>query len=537
MSSKAQAKQSGAPAANLFNASHPLLVKKVPKAPKNKLSKLETAGTSTASQVTRATLTKTAAVKQCEKKESLRIRSLGHFKEVDEPGGKPGRKFRVTLLQEGMGNMADCFFYTADAIRSAVPIFEGKKFFLDHPTESEEVDHPERSVNDIAGYFENLDASTDADGAMCLVGDLNVLPGPAFDKARALMIESIAYAQKHPDDELVGLSINADGDYDEVPIDQFLKTTPIPPKCQEKLIEAMAKGITMIRPVRQMTSAFSCDLVTVPGAGGKVNQLLEKGKSMEKKEGKSHEEHEEKHKEDGAPGGEGPSQKDVDGGDADHPDAAQDEQLVKKMLDKYLGKPDHSEDDHAMAKEAMKHAMEMGLEGDEAMKCAGYNMKMAKHMQGKQPAESEGEAHHESGEQPEQKAKPKAVGDAGKIHDQHSEAEEKKEGKQKESSKGDGMVKMAGELARLRQELDAMKLKEHVEVSLKESKLPMSATKKFRECIKDVKTSREIDEKLKTFKEAFALGGEAEGKGWVLGVERGTTSEAGTSFADCVETE
>lgn len=498
-----------APKALLYSFVHPLIKKKK-----------ETAVASAAPQLTRD---------QGKKKESSRMHIRGAFREFSqEIDPKKGTRFRVTLLREGLGNFNDCFYYTADAIRSAVPVFEGAQFYIDHPSESEEMDRPERSTKDLSGYFENLSATAGPDGSFTLDGDLVIPVDPVFDRERAQIKESIDYSQKHPGKDLVGLSINADGDFETVAIDQFFKQGPIPASCKDKLVEAMAKGITMIRPVRQMTSAFSCDLVTTAGAGGKVNQMLEQEKKMEK-----HESHEHEEKKEGS-GGVDPAGPDASSDShGDHADAAEDEQLIKKMLDKYLGKPDHTEDDHQMAKEAMKHAMEMGMEGDEAMKCAGYNMKMAKHMQSKQTESGDAK------DQPEQKPKPKAVGDAGHVPsaDQHSESEhdEKKEG-QKESARGNTMVKMAAEIARLTQKLNSMELKEHVDLALKESKLPSSATKKFRECIKDVKTTKEVDQKLEMFKEAFSLGGRPEDS-FILGVEKSGSFSEAAGFADCADNE
>lgn len=491
-------------------------------------------------------------IKMGGKKESAKINFTGKLREIDGQAGMQGNRFGVTLIKEGLGNFGDCFYYTADAIISAAQLYEGKKFFVDHPSETEEVDLPERSVNDIAGYFENLKAVKDADGVTCLAGELVMIPGPSFDRYRSLMAESIAFSQKHAGDDLVGLSINAEGDFDTMAIDQFLKQVPIPTACKDKVMEAMAKGITMIRPVSQMTNAFSCDLVTTAGAGGKVNQMLEKGKNKMGKQ--DHGKENEEHKEDGI-GAAGADDSDgADGSGAgdssgDHPDAAQDQELIMKMLRKYLG-DGFSDDDKAMASEAYKQAQSMGMEGDEAMKCAGYNMKMAKHMQAQQaksggvpkqdkapgdaPVDSAQQSESADGEQPEQKTKPKPVGGAGAVPgaQQHSEAE-----KQKESARGGNkMVEMAAEVARLRQELDGMKLKEHVETVLKESKLPMAATKKFRECIKGVRSVKEVSDKLAVFKEAFSMGGKADDGGWIYGAEKqGASTESSSGFGDCVE--
>src|ERR1700743_63919 len=71
------------------------------------------------------------------------------------------------------------------------------------------------------------------------------------------------------------------------------------------------------------------------------------------------------------------------GSAAPHDDEAQDMELIKKMLDERLGSGQHTDDDAKAAHEAMKCAMSGGESKEEAMKCAGYAMKMARHMASK----------------------------------------------------------------------------------------------------------------------------------------------------------
>jgi hypothetical protein len=461
------------------------------------------------------------AVKKQIKRESAKVKFTGRLREqngITSMGD--GVRFSSTLLQEGMGNLGDCYYYTADAIRSAPPIFEGKKFFVDHPTSSEEVEHPERSVRDVAGYFENLSVAVDDTGRSSLIGDVVVMKGQPYDQIRALMLESIDFAKKHPGQYLVGLSINANGDFETVPMEQFLTTESIPDPCKTKIMEAMAEGITTIKPVREMKSAFSCDLVTEPGAGGSINTLLEGKKQMAKQ---AKQEEEEAKKMEAQKQKEGDKDGGAAGDDKDHPDAEQDKKLIAQQLKKHLGLGDDdepSEEESKLMHEAYENSMEMGLKHEEAMKCAEHNLKMAKHMQSKQK--------EAAGDEPESKVKPKAVGDAGSVS--------KKD--QVESNRHRD-VKLTAEVASLRAKLDSMERKEFLDKTLRESKLPMAATKKLRECLVNAKTQAEITEKLNVFKEAYRLGGEADGGGLILGAEKsyGTATEGGIDFSDCVSNE
>lgn len=108
----------------------------------------------------------------------------------------------------------------------------------------------------------------------------------------------------------------------------------------------------------------------------------------------------------------------------------------------------------------------------------------------------------------------------------------------KQSDRGNRVVALVGEVARLRQEIDAWKLRDHTEKVLRESKLPMQATKKFRECLKGVKSIKEVNEKLALFKEAFSLRGEASDGSFIIQAEKQSDVESGSDldFSDCVET-
>lgn len=499
--------------------------------------KKESLGTSVAVQVTRKEskkLLSESANAPLSHKESGKMNVNGRFIENLTPGtASPGRRFRVVLLQEGLGNLEDCFYYTAKAIESAVPVFEGAQFYVNHPAQSDEIDRPERDVRDIAGYFENLSKQISKDGRAQLAGDLVLLEGDAFDRERQLMVESIQYAQKHQGRDLVGLSINASGDFEEANITNFMQSGMIPPGAMPKLEEALQRGIVTIRPVQEMTSAVSCDLVTVAGAGGRINQLLEKEKSMEDKDKKEAGHHEdESDKKAKEAGEEKPAT--ADGQTGEKPDADSDEELIKGLMKKYMG-DGFSDDDHSMAKEAYENAKELHPDDhNEAMKCAGHNMKMAKHMQKKSAGAQ--------APQPPQGDQPQEVGVDGVVA-VHSPDPVKgshpgpKDVKKESAKPSDKLITLTAENAKLKAQLEEINLDKFIDKTLRESKLPMAATKKFRECIKGVKTEKEINDKLVLFKEAYTAGSESEGFGYVLGAEKNAdvSGESTKDYADCVE--
>lgn len=485
-----------------------------------------------------------------------------------------GKRFRVTILQEGMGNFGDAFYYTPAAIQSGVPLFEGKKFMVDHPGVTEEENRPERSVRDIAGYFEKVTAE-EVDGRMELTADCVVAGDPSdpkdpFARERALMREAITFQQAHPEDALVGLSINAGGEYDTVPLVQFIESGDIPEACKPKLIQAMQEGVTEVCPVTELRSAVSCDLVTTAGAGGSINQLLEGGKTKMAKQTKQAKQSKQAEAEakqteteskqteagldasgaddhDGGDDSADDSAADdaADGQDAEHPDAEQDEELIRQMLDKYVGKPAHPDEDVEAMKQALTAAKEAGYEGKKAEEAAAAHLKMSRAAAAKggmaTEAESEAEAHESEAQESEAQESDDTgfnkgsatVGGAGSAKGMQ---------KNKESAKpaqgGTSMVKLLARLAAAEAEIAGLRLEKHVDKALRESKLPNSATKKFRESIgSKCKTAAEFDGKLAVFKEAYSLRGEAEQDGgFILGAEKqdgASEVESGMDFSDC----
>lgn len=448
-------------------------------------------------------------------------------------------RFRAILIQEGLGNLKDGFYYTKEALKSAVPVFEGRKFYADHPSSFEEEVRPERSVRDVYGHFENIEYKEAADGTGQLHGDIVVLTDESADWVRARLVHAIDYAKKYPDKDFLGLSINASGDAKPIGIEEFLQSGDLAKSAVAKVQEAMAGGLTEVKVVKTIDQATSCDLVTEAGAKGKVLQMLEANR-MEKKheaeEKKKEAEEAQKEGEEAAP--------------AAHDDEQADKELILQMLKKHglIGDAEEAapadgeppvdaekkeepaaEEEQAEAKEAEEgeeaKMMKAAMHYHQAYKAAGYEaaeaadraveaMKCAKHAH--EAMEAAEAAHKEAKE------------------DECKEAEEKKEA-HKESGE---VIKLKGENAALKERLAKLEVEKYLDKKMQESRLPMSVTKRFRESIKSgFKSTKEVDEKFKSFMEGYqAFGGEAASLDEFVMTEKNTSAAGGgISLDDCVE--
>lgn len=431
----------------------------------------------------------------------------GRFLEAVLPDGSNANtdsKFKVVLLQEGPGNLRDNYYYTRDALASAVPVFEGKKIYADHPTAIQEKIQPERSVRDVLGYFEQVHVEEGPEGQSLLVGTVCIPKDEPFLWARSLMGHSVDFAKKYPDKDLVALSINASGDSNPTNIDDVFKQAPA--SAQDKLMKAKEQGTQIVNVVTLISDATSCDLVTEAGAGGKILALLEGDMKMAKKENEKEEKKEKKEGVDGATKGNDGVDSDAamgapssDGADAPHDDAGQDEDLFKKMIAKYITADEMaSEEEHGMVKQAYEACMEMGMKQGEAEKHAVTHLKMMKHMASKQASAIAAPA--------DAQASPAGPAEDGGTAPMQPQAEnEKKEGgipmdpKKQESN----VITLTAKLAKAEQELRGYKVREHVEKMLESSKLPRPVTKQFRSLVSDAKTTEEVDKAFKLFEAGF----------------------------------
>lgn len=437
------------------------------------------------------------------------------FREANGKIEADGNRFKTIMLQEGLGNLKDAYYYSKQAIESAIPIFEGKKIYADHPSSTDEYTRPERSVRDVLGHFENVHVETASDGRAQLVGDVVVLDGASYDWARELMSHAVEFSIKFPDKEFIGISINASGSADEQPVKEFMDQVDIPESATAKLEKAIMEGLNTIRVVSAITDAVSADLVTEAGAGGKILELLEQEKEM-KKEGEEHKEDEAK-KDEGMKcadesnkeeEGDAPVAK-ADGEDEGHDDAGKDKELIKKMLKKHLG-DEATDEDEAMAHEAYQACKEMGEKDDEqAAEKAVHGMKLAKHMASKKT---------EKKEAVEEDDKP--------VEKKEAAVEEKKESKE--------VVKLAAENAALKEKLSKIELVDHIRETLEKSHLPRAATAMFTKNFGEAKSKKHFDEHFKMFVETYKdlRGNETP---YVIQTEKVTSvAKKDASFADCV---
>lgn len=466
-------------------------------------------------------------------------------------------RYKVVLLEEGMGNFGAGCYYSKQALQSGIPIFEGRKIYADHPAESEAEERPERSVRDILGYFENVHLEESKAGRSLLCGDVVVMGGPTYQWARELMEAAVDYQKKFPDKEFVGLSINASGDSEEVAMEEAMRRG-IPEEALPKIQEAKKEGITTLTYVTNFKEAVSCDLVTEAGAGGKILNLVEGARKMTEAEKK------EKEAKEAAAKKEAEAKKEADGntgddqGGGDHKDAAQDIALIKQMMAKYMGGDAVADEEAAIVKEAYEAHKEMGLKDDEAGSKACEYLKASKHMAAKREAAAQQEA-----------AKAASAGSASGADDKkdeqtESKGEESKEsGAQKESSvkESAGKGKEKSELEKLRED-NARLLGEnasfresekkkaaqaavsgHIEKLCKESKLTKEVTSSFKKLVETAKSVEEVDKTWAVFQEGYrskkaaAEGGLSFGD-MVIDVEKTTFTESaqgsGVNLSACV---
>nr|DAX28434.1 MAG TPA: Prohead core protein protease [Caudoviricetes sp.] len=149
-------------------------------------------------------------------------------------------KYRIRIIVPGQGSSG---IYTAENLAESAHLFKaGTEMFIDHPTESEEWERPERSIRDYAGVFLE-DAAVGEDGALYTV--CKVFSG---------VNELIKDKWEH-----IGVSINA--------------------WCDQPIAE------TGVVPV--FAGVRSVDFVTTPGAGGAIIDLLEskRNNNLTKEEG------------------------------------------------------------------------------------------------------------------------------------------------------------------------------------------------------------------------------------------------------------
>lgn len=443
-------------------------------------------------------------------------------------------KYKVILIEEGMGNSTSCFYYTREALQYAADnkVFEGKKCYANHPDAIEAKTLPERSVKDVIGYYEGVHVENGPAGQALLTGTLCMPDDPSLSWAKT-MVECAIDTAGNFNDDYVGLSINAAGASSEIPLESFMNSSTLPVSALPKLIKAKADGITELEVCSKLMEAVSCDLVTEAGAGGRILKVLEseRKKTMAKKVTDPKSKKMKAREADGD--AVDPTQ------DPDHADVQQDIELIKSLLAQYCGSEDPSDEECQAMHQAMENAKEMGLKGKEAEETAGHAMKMAKHVAQKQAKEAE-ESEEADGDVPPpaagkkpapapgKKAAP-APSDGGDADADADDSDNAQEGKKMESR----IAKLEARNAVLEARDSKREMEAHTLKSLRESGLPKHAQKKFLECAGEARSTKAIDEKIKLFKEAFGV---ASQDGFIVNPEKGGEgSSEGFSFADCLK--
>jgi len=197
------------------------------------------------------------AVKKLKCSETMRVVREVKSTGAKTPTGYSEHIIQVALISEGLGNRRNMNYYGPEAMQSAPVAFEGKSCFLDHPSESENRDIPERRVRDKCGYFKNVKLEN-LDGVRTAVGELHFDLSESGQQGYLKALSSLHYKDEFPgqESEYVGLSINADGEI------------------EERRVEWQGEVLD-VNYVTRFTDAFSCDIVTSPARGGRFLALVE----------------------------------------------------------------------------------------------------------------------------------------------------------------------------------------------------------------------------------------------------------------------
>jgi len=149
-----------------------------------------------------------------------------------------GLRWTTRLIEGGLSK--NRCYYPIQVLREAVHLFEGVKFFVDHPTKHEARERPERSLMDFAGWFEEPRIEGND-----LIATLNVLAShPIHQKLLELEARN-ALSQ-------IGLSIRGKG--------------------ETRLLRQDGR---IVEEVLRISKIHSVDAVTEPAAGGRFLEIQE----------------------------------------------------------------------------------------------------------------------------------------------------------------------------------------------------------------------------------------------------------------------
>ena len=174
--------------------------------------------------------------------ESSALLGILEAKKGEEP---KGNAWDVLLIKAGTSGNAR--HYPALMLEASVPLFEGVKAYADHPSKDEARNRPERSIRDVVGWFEGIRWDSEEQG---IRGTFRILESADWLR----MALKSAWDAGKPD--LLGFSINAMG----------------------RVGAKRADNSTLIEAIEKVVST---DVVTTPGAGGRLLGVLESERSAE----------------------------------------------------------------------------------------------------------------------------------------------------------------------------------------------------------------------------------------------------------------
>jgi hypothetical protein len=167
--------------------------------------------------------------------EELRLDS-----KVTSQSSSDGSSWRVRLIQQG--HTLSGRYFPNDVLRESVPLFEGTRSYMNHPPENYQ--GGDRPLQTLIGWYDNVTLK-EGDG---LYADWHILANSGVPWLREQMIE----LSKNGKLDLIGLSLLGLGKNSFKRVDG-------------KVVK-YSESIQMVRSV---------DLVDVPGAGGKVESIIE----------------------------------------------------------------------------------------------------------------------------------------------------------------------------------------------------------------------------------------------------------------------
>lgn len=416
--------------------------------------------------------------------------------------------FPVTIIAEGLGNLRDKNYYTAQAIKTAAPVYEGKQAYYDHPSATEDSEQPNRTINKLLGHYEDCKA-VQVEGRWELQGKLYTIPGMSRADATEALQHAVEYKKKYPDKDFVGISINGDGEGETLDYEEFIKKYSPPAPCMAKLKQI--EGST-INAITRFTDAFSADVVTAPGAGGKINTKEQQRREKMNRFIK----------------GMKSFFSALESGDSKNAEVA-----VKAMLEAEAegDKQQEGKDkEDAVAKKMLQVMSEKKKEGEseqeyEARMLAAIKKELGCKKEGENDKDKEADKEKKEGDD-------KDSDDEKKDDKKDKDPADKKADEKKEGSEGEG-AGLAKEVAELKKEMEALKkelgekkkeadkakedaalaqteLKTKKREELIDSKLAKSGhrreiTNLWRPVLEACKSEKEMDEKLTKLTEAAAL--------------------------------